>query len=369
MGVPAFFRWLTVRYPKVVIDALSEDDLEVFAEEYANEQRKQKNKADSNEIDLTEVDDVEKDLAMAGAMNKRLRDKSAKEEKIRSNNPEIDNLYLDMNGIIHPCSHPQNGPQPQSEEEIFRNVYEYTDKVINIVKPQKLIYFAIDGVAPRAKMNQQRARRFRAAKDAEEQQDREEAVKTNWANHITFEEDNGGQDGWHFDRNVITPGTEFMYRLAKALKRYILEKLNEDGVWKGLSIVFSDAFVPGEGEHKILDFIRSQRAFESFNPNTRHCIYGADADLIMLGLSTHEPHFYILRECVQNTRDIKCHKCGKQGHMSNECGAAHTQDKTQLAKVAEFQYVKIAVLREYLLLEFKDLKDKLPFGFDFEKRF
>ena len=53
--------------------------------------------------------------------------------------------------------------------------------------------------------------------------------------------------------------------------------------------------------------------------------------------------------------------------MSNECGAAHTQDKTKLARVAEFQYVKIAVLREYLLLEFKDLKDKLPFGFDFER--
>lgn len=152
-------------------------------------------------------------------------------------------------------------------------------------------------------MNQQRARRFRTAKDAQEQKEREESVKKSWGNHISFEEDNGGQDGWHFDSNVITPGTEFMYRLSIALKSYILEKLNQDPAWKGLSIVFSDAFVPGEGEHKILDFIRSQRAMESFNPNTRHCIYGADADLIMLGLSTHEPHFYILRECVQNTRD------------------------------------------------------------------
>jgi 5'-3' exonuclease len=59
-----------------------------------------------------------------------------------------------MNGIIHPCAHPQNGgPQPKSEVEIFDNIYKYTDKLIRLVKPQKLIYFAIDGVAPRAKMN------------------------------------------------------------------------------------------------------------------------------------------------------------------------------------------------------------------------
>ena len=132
-----------------------------------------------------------------------------------------------------------------------------------------------------------------------------------------------------------------MFRLTKALKRYIVERLNNDPIWKGLTIVFSDAFVPGEGEHKILDFIRSQRAFPNFNPNTSHCIYGADADLIMLGLSTHEPHFYILREAVQTNQQqvnssLKCFKCGQFGHKSNECGAGYTQDKTKLAKAVEF---------------------------------
>ena len=70
---------------------------------------------------------------------------------MRNNNPKVDNLYLDMNGIIHPASHPANGPAPQSELEIFENIYEYTDKVIRIVKPKKVLYLAIDGVAPRAK--------------------------------------------------------------------------------------------------------------------------------------------------------------------------------------------------------------------------
>ena len=74
-----------------------------------------------------------------------------------------------------------------------------------------------------------------------------------------------------------------MHRLSKALKLYIVEKMNTNPQWKNLVVLFSDAFVPGEGEHKILDFIRSQRAQDGYHPNTSHWIYGADADLIRLG--------------------------------------------------------------------------------------
>ena len=75
-----------------------------------------------------------------------------------------------MNGIIHNCSHP-NDTDPSfriSEDKIFSDIFHYLEVLFRIIKPQKVMFMAVDGVAPRAKMNQQRGRRFRSAKDAED---------------------------------------------------------------------------------------------------------------------------------------------------------------------------------------------------------
>lgn len=123
-----------------------------------------------------------------------------------------------------------------------------------------------------------------------------------------------------------------MHRLSIALRKYLVERANNDDHWRNLTLVFSDAFVPGEGEHKILDFIRSQRAQPNYNPNQRHCIYGADADLIMLGLATHEVNFFVLRETVLQQKDRICYKCKERGHSTFECGADYLLDKKRLAR-------------------------------------
>ena len=87
----------------------------------------------------------------------------------------------------------------------------------------------------------------------------------------------------------------------KTLRYFIRKKVRDDPLWQKLEIVFSGGDVPGEGEHKIMQFIRDARCKPGYQPNLRHCMYGQDADLIMLGLACHEPHFILLREVCTHT--------------------------------------------------------------------
>lgn len=155
-----------------------------------------------------------------------------------------------------------------------------------MIQPQKLFFMAIDGVAPRAKMNQQRGRRFRSATMAAEQM--KQAIDR--GEILPSEE--------RFDSNCITPGTPFMVRLQNELEYFVADKTSNDPLWRNVHVILSGHQVPGEGEHKIMDYIRYMKSSSGYDPYTRHCLYGLDADLIMLGLCTHEPYFSLLREEV-----------------------------------------------------------------------
>ncbi|KAI9256901.1 exoribonuclease 1 [Sporodiniella umbellata] len=250
--------------------------------------------------------------------------------------PEFDNLYLDMNGIVHNCSH-TNSDDPHyriTEEQIWLGIFEYIDHLFSKIKPKKFFFLAIDGVAPRAKMNQQRSRRFRTAKDAEDA--RQKAIEKG----EELPEDDP------FDTNCITPGTEFMIKLTKELRYFISKKVSEDADWRNVEIVLSGPEVPGEGEHKIMEYIRLAKAQPGYNPNTRHCLYGLDADLLMLGLLSHDPHFALLREEVVFGKNQK-----KKAGLNDQ----------------KFYLLHLCLMREYLDIEFKYLEKTLPFAYDFER--
>jgi len=327
MGVPAFFRYMTEKYPKI-IEQLVEDRVPP--------------------ADLS--------------------------EPLPQPEYEFDNLYIDMNGIIHPCSHPEDRPPPKNETEMYHNVTRYVDRLFAAVRPRKLLYLAIDGVAPRAKMNQQRARRFRAAQDANERNALAAEARSEMmggaAQELEDWPDEAKDEEW--DSNVITPGTTFMHGLSEYLRWYIAEKISRGGKgWSQVTVVLSDASEPGEGEHKIMAYIRQQRTSPGYNPNLRHVLHGLDADLIMLGLALHEPHFTVLREEVL---------FGRQKHNGSDTNAQDTYDKLKgnggMAAVAEddvWLYSKplvmcqVATLREYLMAEFGPLEPRLPFAWDFER--
>ena len=88
-----------------------------------------------------------------------------------------------------------------------------------------------------------------------------------------------------------------MVRLHEQLKYFVSMKISTDSLWQNVKVILSGHETPGEGEHKIMDFIRYEKSKPDYNPNIRHCLYGLDADLVMLGLCTrkfHVMHTYLI---------------------------------------------------------------------------
>ena len=140
-----------------------------------------------------------------------------------------------------------------------------------------------------------------------------------------------------------------MAKLTRQLKYFVNKKVSEDVDWQGVEIVLSGHEVPGEGEHKIMEYIRLAKAQPNYDPNIRHCLYGLDADLIMLGLLSHDPHFCLLREEVT---------FGRQNAK-----------KSKELEHQNFYLMHLCIVREYLELEFQDLKEPavMTFPFDMER--
>ena len=253
----------------------------------------------------------------------------------------IDNLYIDMNGLIHTFfNNAQTDSSLSSFDIIFQSLFDYLFSLITIATPTNLLFLAIDGVAPKAKMNQQRSRRYKI-------ENKDTCEKIYQLKSKGLSEREIFKTHKLFDSNCISPGTQFQELLTIKMKEFInnisdyLDKyieLNNGGkAYKKVKIIFSDSTVPGEGEHKIFNYIREERIHNSNFANSRHIIYGVDADLIMLSLLTHEQNFQIIRPKNIFAKTVSC----------------------------EFDIINIRTLRKYFHIEFEDLI--LKYNYDFER--
>jgi len=210
-------------------------------------------------------------------------------QKFSDRGISVNSLLMDMNGVFHTEAQsvykygnkkpahllPSNGFRNTNKQRIdmYKKVCESINKHVQIVRPTDSLILCVDGPAPLSKQNQQRQRRFRAG-------------MTKTQDDLTTK----------FDSNCLTPGTKFMDSLTKYIHIYIQYMITFDSVWKNLKVLFSNEKVAGEGEQKLMTYIRK-------NPSLSYCIVGLDADLIFLSLATHVEKFYVLREDMYNPRN------------------------------------------------------------------
>lgn len=190
----------------------------------------------------------------------------------KKENMLIDNFYMDCNSVIYDCVRQLPKNCKDIESELIKLTCIKIEEYINMINPKKRVFVAFDGVAPVAKLEQQRNRRF----------------KTQFVKQVL---DNLGVDKEEIEWSTasITPGTHFMEKLAKSTNKYFKDKR-----FSKLIIFVSASDEPGEGEHKIYKYIRDNNHHQKEST----AIYGLDADLIMLTLNhlRSADKLYLFRE-------------------------------------------------------------------------
>jgi 5'-3' exonuclease len=113
-----------------------------------------------------------------------------------------------------------------SEDQIFTSIFTYVDHLFGKIKPKKVFFMAVDGVAPRAKMNQQRSRRFRTAKEAKEVKEKAERKGEKLPDEKAF------------DSNCITPGACYVMSCFTCAERSIFVRYTFHGSTFGSIALF-----------------------------------------------------------------------------------------------------------------------------------
>ena len=210
-------------------------------------------------------------------------------------------LYMDCNSIIYDVVHTlekqsskYNYNNPHDIKHFERTVIDAVvlriREYINTISPTNVLFIAFDGVAPLAKMDQQRSRRY----------------KTAFMSALSFEDPSRPFVDMHqnskWNTSAITPGTTFMSMLSAQIHAEFNGPSGVSVFGKRIPrVIVSTSTVPGEGEHKMFAYMRSH-----VKSHENVAVYGLDSDLIMLSIlhSVFCHNIYIFRETPQFSKSI-----------------------------------------------------------------
>ena len=210
---------------------------------------------------------------------------------LRSKRVLFHSLYMDCNSLIYDaCRSPERkgGTDIELEEWIIETVIAKIKHYISVISPTNVVYIAFDGVAPFAKMNQQRVRRYKTGfLDAIDFANKGEPVQYNRK---------PGSTKWN--TSAVTPGTRFMELLSAKVEYAFAQSSYRCGA---KTVIVSAANVAGEGEHKMFQYMRDH-ALQS----ETIAVYGLDSDLIMLSLfhCFACENIYLFREAPEFSNSI-----------------------------------------------------------------
>ena len=204
----------------------------------------------------------------------------------QNNSVNFDSLYMDCNSIIYDSVHMLERSINSGELElpkdfeslIISTVIEKIKNYVDFIKPSETLFIAFDGVAPFAKMEQQRTRRYKSWFIS----------KNSFDNKIK-------KSSWN--TASITPGTQFMEKLSKIINK---EFKNKGKKYNVKNIIISCSDEKGEGEHKMYHYMRNNKS------NEKIAIYGLDADLIMLSILhlKYSNNIYVFRETPEHFKNL-----------------------------------------------------------------
>lgn len=211
-----------------------------------------------------------------------------KYKNVHFSKPEFvfNHLFMDYNAFIHTVIKQfyknieyedfKKLTVAKREQSFSDFIVKKTIDFVNDVKPDKSLHLAFDGPVPRSKMKLQRLRRYQKVK--------EETYKTELRKIYNIKDD----PSMLVSTTSISPGTTLMQKISNGLKNACKKKKFMNGK---ISVIIDDTNLPGEGEHKIITFIKNNIK----NKEEKICFYSPDADCIVLSLQC-DNDIYIMQE-------------------------------------------------------------------------